>query len=401
MSELSPTDAGDAAMRAAVDRLHSLGVDRVESFAWRDLDDPDAGGSELHADEIFSRWAAAGLTILHRTSAVPEALGKREVERNGYRVNRLGGRFSVFARVIASRAGRRVVRRRTPTSATIEIWNGVPWLGPLWAPDRRVVWMHHVHRDMWADVLPAPVAAIGRLVETRLAPPMYRRSSFVTLSESSAEQIAGLGIPRAAIAVVAPGVHERYVPDPTKRSATPSVLIVGRLAPVKRQRAALNALESARSQLPDLSVTLVGDGPDRSVVEEWVREHQADTWVTLAGRVSNAALVAAYQSAWLVVSASHAEGWGMSLTEAGACGTPSVATDIAGHRGAVIDGKTGVLVSTPDAIGTEVARLLLDREQRERLGLAAVVHCRSLSWSSVAARQLEVLCDVAAAASDR
>ena len=50
--------------------LAQPGITRVRSFAWRDLDDPDAGGSEVHADEIFRRWHEAGLRVEHRTSAV-------------------------------------------------------------------------------------------------------------------------------------------------------------------------------------------------------------------------------------------------------------------------------------------------------------------------------------------
>ena len=55
----------------ALQRVCAAGIRRVESFAWRDLDDPEAGGSELHADEIFTRWAATGLVdIEHRTSPI-------------------------------------------------------------------------------------------------------------------------------------------------------------------------------------------------------------------------------------------------------------------------------------------------------------------------------------------
>ncbi len=63
----------------------------------------------------------------------------------------------------------------------------------------------------------------------------------------------------------------------------------------------------------------------------------------MAGRLSHEELVAEYQRAWLVSSASLAEGWGLTLTEAAACGTPAVATDVSGHRSSVIDGVTGVL----------------------------------------------------------
>jgi glycosyltransferase involved in cell wall biosynthesis len=371
-------------LRAAARRLRAAGIRRVETYAWRDLDDAEAGGSELHADEIFRRWAEVGVEIVHRTSTIDTP---RDSLRNGYRVIQRGGRYDVFARV----ALRQLVRRRPRDTATIEIWNGVPWFGPIWAPRRRLVWMHHVHRDMWAEVLPRPLDAFGRFVETRFAPLFYRRSRFATLSESSADEIEELGIDRDRLTVIPPGVHERFTPDPTRRAAHPHVVVVGRLAPVKRQRLALAALAEARRTVPTLTAELVGDGPDRALVDSWIGDHDAAGWVERRGRVSDDDLVDAYRRAWLVVTASHAEGWGMSLTEGGACGTPCVATDIAGHRGSCIDGVTGVLVADVDALGGEVAALLLDDDRRRAMGSAAIDHAQSLSWTAVAARQLELL----------
>ena len=56
-------------------------VGRIHVLAWRDLDDPDAGGSEVHADELMTRWAAAGLDILHRTSAAVGPAGAGPASR--------------------------------------------------------------------------------------------------------------------------------------------------------------------------------------------------------------------------------------------------------------------------------------------------------------------------------
>ena len=86
----------------------------------------------------------------------------------------------------------------------------------------------------------------------------------------------------------------------------------------------------------------------------------------MAGYVTDEELVELYQQAWLVTSASTAEGWGMTLTEAAACGTPAVATNIAGHRDSVADGKSGVLVDSSRGMVTEITRLLGDDEARAR-----------------------------------
>ena len=73
----------------------------------------------------------------------------------------------------------------------------------------------------------------------------------------------------------------------------------------------------------------------------------------------------------------------LTLTEAAACGTPAVATDINGHRSSVVDGTTGVLAPL-DRLGDALADVLLDSERRDRLGRAALARARTLTWDASA-----------------
>lgn len=386
----SDPDADGASLESLVSVLHTAGISRVRSFAWRDLDDPDAGGSEVHADEIFSRWARAGLEIVHRTSTHDR---RRAFVRHGYRVEQAGSRYTVFARAIASGVGRRL-NRSGRREAVVEIWNGVPWFSPVWHRGPGVVWLHHVHDQMWRDVLPGPVAPLGRALEMRIAPPAYRRSQVITLSESSAGHIVDLGIPRERVAVIAPGVDQRFSPAPDRRDDDRLIVVVARLAPVKRVQRALEAVEMVRNTLGSARVEVIGDGPDHQSLQHWIDARGAGAWARLCGRVDDGALVDAYRRAHLVLSASYAEGWGMSLTEGAACGTPAVATDIAGHRGAVLDGVSGILVDdATGAVGLAEAAVavLSDTERWQQLSAGAIRHAASLSWDAVARRHLELL----------
>lgn len=365
--------------------LADVGVRRVHVLAWRDLDDADAGGSEVHADEVMSRWAAAGLEVVHRTSA---AVGRpATAQRNGYSVIRRGSRYSVFPRTVAAELSLRMGR----FDALVEIWNGVPWFSPIWCRRPHVTVLHHVHDQMWEQMFPRPLAAVCRVVETRLAPLAYRRTLVVAGSDSTARHLLQLGYRADRTRVVPYGVAGVFSPG-GRRSPTPLVVSVGRLAPVKEHHLLIEAAVQARIRVPSLRLVIVGEGPRRGVLERQIDSLGAADWITLPGRIALADLISLYRESWLVASASRSEGWGLTLTEAAACGTPAVATDIAGHRCSVIDGTTGVLTAV-ESLGARIADVLLDDELRTQLGEHALARARSLSWDESAAGLLATLRD--------
>lgn len=81
----------------------------------------------------------------------------------------------------------------------------------------------------------------------------------------------------------------------------------------------------------------------------------------------------------------------MTLTEAAACGTPAVATRIAGHLDALDEGTTGYLVEDRTELTDALDRVLADRELRERMGRAARVRAERYTWAATAYGTLEVL----------
>ena len=72
-------------------------------------------------------------------------------------------------------------------------------------------------------------------------------------------------------------------------------------------------------------------------------------------------------------------------------GTPAVATDVIGHRGAVVDGRTGVLVPTAADLGPAIASLAGDADRRAALATAAQQRAATFTWDRTAADTLEVL----------
>jgi glycosyltransferase involved in cell wall biosynthesis len=375
------TKMGEIAAEAGLRRINMLG--------WRDFDDPEAGGSEVHAEEIARLWAEAGLEVTIRTSFA--AGHPRTIWRKGHRVIRKGGRYMVFPRAAISE----MMQWHGPRDAVVEIWNGMPFFSPLWARCPYVIFQHHVHGEMWEMTLPPRLARLGRFFEERLAPVFYRNARVMTVSESSQrELVEDLGFNPRRVSVVHNGIDARFTPS-RDRSPVPLVLAVGRLVPVKRFDRLIDVLAQVRVRVPNLRAVIVGDGYKREELEAQAHRLGATEWLSLPGRISDADLVALYQHAWIVASTSAREGWGLSITEAAACGTPVVATRAPGHVSSVRDNESGLLIDTNDEMVAALTMLIESPEQRERLGRGGLAVASRLTWEATARQALEVVAEEA------
>jgi glycosyltransferase involved in cell wall biosynthesis len=383
-----PVLATDELRRIADD----AGIHRVQLLAWRELGDPEAGGSEVHAHEVMRRWAAAGMAVTIRTSAVE---GQPSVTyRDRYRAIRAGGRYTVFPRAALAAA----THRMGPRDGLVEIWNGVPFLSPIWDRGPHIVVVHHVHGPMWQMALGRHLGRVGEVMERRLAPRFYRNTRIVTLSTSSRDELVDeLGFDPDKVEIVPPGIDTRFRPG-AERSPTPLVAAIGRLVPVKRFDALIRSVAPLRDRHPGLEVVIAGEGYERPALEAEISRLGVGDWVRLPGRVSDQELVRLLQHAWIVTSSSAVEGWGMTITEAAACGTPAVASRTTGHLDAVADGVTGLLADSDEALTGSLDRVLADHALRARMAEAALERSARFTWDATAESIMRAL---AADATDR
>ncbi|MGB0677777.1 MAG: glycosyltransferase family 4 protein [Ilumatobacteraceae bacterium] len=355
---------------------------RVAVLSWRGPGDPDAGGSELHANEILSRWAQHGVEVTLFARTPPSAT---RPSTSPFSIVNIGSEYSVFARAAA-----RVIRHRQHFDAVVEILNGVPFCSPLWWRGPKVVWLHHPHTEMWEQRLPFPLAQVGRWNESAVIPKMYRSTRVITLSEPGHRDLVAAGFNN--VTAIEPGVSPLFCTPTEGSDQAPAdrpfrLIAVGRLAPVKRWIGLLNAIEPLANRV---ALSVVGDGPLAGDLQQWKADHRAD-WLQLLGHVSDDDLVGHYQEADLLVSASSAEGWGMTITEAARCGTPAIATNVLGHSAAIVDDVTGELVATPNDLTDAIQRLVQDPERLRRYADAACRRASSLSWDDAATRHLNEL----------
>ncbi len=164
-------------------------------------------------------------------------------------------------------------------------------------------------------------------------------------------------VPAARIAVIRNGIALGAEPNDTPRSGSRAVH-VARLNNVKDQPTLLRAARLLADRDPAFRLDLVGDGDQRTHLEQLVAELRLGAHVRFCGFTGD---VRPYlDAANLFVLSSVSEGIALTLLEAMAAGLPVVATDVGGNREVVVDGETGFLVPArdPAALAEAMARLL-------------------------------------------
>lgn len=154
----------------------------------------------------------------------------------------------------------------------------------------------------------------------------------------------------------------------------PRVIQVGSLDRRKGASRLIEAVARLRDSGVDLRLWLVGDGPERGVLESMVERLAVRDRVRLTGARSDAAALFAHAD--IAALASEREGMPLSLLEAAAWGRAILTTTVDGCPEVVDDGRAGVLVrpGDVDALCRELASLAADTSRRHVLGARARVH---------------------------
>jgi glycosyltransferase involved in cell wall biosynthesis len=360
---------------------------------WRDLTHPQGGGSELYAEQVAAGLSSRGHRVTLFCAAHPGAAADQTTGQ-GVRLVRAGGRLSVYA--AAAWAYRR--GRLGRPDVVVDVQNGVPFLARVWAGVPVVVLVHHVHREQWPVVMGPVQARIGWWIESRLATRVNRGLPYVTVSDVSRAELGQIGVDTKAVQVVRNGTP---VPlgAPSPRSSTPRLVALGRLVPHKRLELALRATARLRERYPTLHLDVVGQGwwQDELLAAAAALGLGADA-VTFTGFVDEPTKHRLLGRAWVSLVPSIKEGWGLTVMEAAAHGTPSVGFRHAGGVAeSVEDGETGLLVDDEDEFVHAVDQLLSDPDLRERLGRNASERAAGFTWEATVSNWEQLLRSAVAA----
>jgi glycosyltransferase involved in cell wall biosynthesis len=354
----------------------------------RDWLNPRAGGVEEVVYQTTRRWTAAGHAVTLLTSNYDGAF-VQDLTIDGVRILRRGREeyFNWLAPWL-------VRSRFKDVDVIVEHIAKVACMLPWYTRIPVVGYVHHLFGQSIFGNVAWPVAAYVLVME-KLAMKVYRRCPFITVSHSTATDVVADGVPAGNVRVVYNGVDaDLFRPAATDQKSTePSVLWVGRIRKTKCVTHVVDAFELIARKLPAARLTIVGRGEMEAELRRSIHAKGLQDKINLTGYLESDQLREQMQRAWVLAYPSPKEGWGLCITEAAACGTPSVASNSPGLCEAVLDGETGFLVPHGDipALADKLLLLLQDSALRVRMGAAAQEWARQCSWDKTAGDVLAVL----------
>ena len=332
---------------------------------------PRTGGIETQVRALALQQAAAGheVRVITATAGAGEVFSGREII-DGIPVDRVAARIPGSLPVHPrTRAHVSALLSGEPVDV-VHVHAGVispfAWGAVRAAHERRLPVLVTVH-SIWG-----PIARPGFGASAALLRWTGWGVQLSAVSDTAAERIAD-ALPSAGEILVVPNGIDPSRWDGYRVQGAPDELrlaTVMRLAPRKRLIPLLRIADQARRALAGstrVSLSIVGDGPERRRAEAFIRQHGLAADVSLLGRLDQAGIGEVFANADLYVQPSVRESFGLAALEARCAGLPVLARRQTGTTQFIRDGVEGLLVDSDADMARAIMRVARDRTLLERM----------------------------------
>lgn len=359
----------------------------------KDWTHPESSGAEVNLRETLSRLSDRGHEVHLLCAAYPDA--ERETELEGVEIHRYGlvGRTNEIYILTAGQLYLNRLILSLEPDVIYTVHSMMTWI-PIFQRDKHFHIVHHLNGKAILHKLDFPYNLLGYIAE-RFSLWMDRGRKLVSVSPATTANLIDHGISEEQITEIRNGVDTQNI-EPGEEADDPTVLYFGRLEYNKGSDLLPEIHRRIQEDYSEeYTLEIAGTGRMEEEVKEFAERHEN---VRFHGYVSEEKKVQLFQRAWLTIHPSRREGWGLTVLEANAAGTPAVGFGSGGLKHAIKDGETGVLVpdepyveSRIQEFGKEVYYLLEDEEARKELGRNARSFAESLGWEETASELEERL----------
>jgi glycosyltransferase involved in cell wall biosynthesis len=363
---------------------------KILFFNWRDITHPQAGGCELHLHEIAKRLAKKGHDVTLFCGAYENSKKKENVD--GIEIIRKGGKFSVYIYAFVEYITN---FKKKDFDIIIDDINGVPFFTPLYTNKPKVAIIHHMVKDIFSKELPIAFRPLGYFAEW-LIPIIYRKTTFVTVSDSSKREMIDAGISPEQINVIHNGISNKYISNLNIKTENPTLLYIGRLKEYKQIDHLIKSIDLIKTNFPTVTLSIAGSGDKEKELIKLVETLNLKNNVLFHGFIDEKNKIELFQKSWIFINPSLKEGWGLTVIEANACGTPAIAYNVEGLRDSIQDYNNGLLVNSINYhdLSKKIIELLEDNDLRKKISYQAIKWSENFNWDISTDKFLNLLINV-------
>jgi glycosyltransferase involved in cell wall biosynthesis len=239
--------------------------------------------------------------------------------------------------------------------------------------------------SLWTN-LTSVFRSVDLAVQLRRAPVAW--SAVSDIAAGSVRQVLGPSLP---VGIVPNGVDAdewRHTPLPRSPDRV-TLATVGRLAARKRPRHLVSMLREIRARVPAqvaLAAVIVGEGPQRRILQHSLDESGAGSWIHLAGKADHKQIRRIYESTDFYVAPATLESFGIAALEARCAGLPVVARRSSGIAEFITHDVEGLLVDDDEAMIDAMVRLATSPSTLDRLSRHNLSTAPAVTWPLVLSR---------------
>lgn len=355
---------------------------KIVIFSWRGPKHPNEGGAEIATHEHAKAWVRDGYDVTLFTST---SLGLMDEETiDGVKIIRQGNQLgSVYLKACIW-----FRKLEVKPDLIIDQFHGIPFFTVLYSKSKVLAYIHEVAREVWfMNHLVFPLnyiyGSIGYLFEPIIFRLLYRNVDFMTVSESTKNDLVRFGVKADGISVINNGLNTVKV-NCTK-SKTKTIIYLGALAKDKGIEDALKCFGDIHKIETGWQYWVVGKGDPRIVAEMKLlaRQYGIEKQIKFWGFVSEKKKFELLASSHLMINPSKHEGWGLVNIEANSVGTPVLGYKVQGVKDSIVNNKTGVLCDIGDykTMSKEAVKLVKDSKRYKKFADESLAWANRFSWA--------------------
>lgn len=350
---------------------------------WKDIKNPEAGGAEIIAFELARRLVKEGHSVTFFSRSFRNCLTEEIIE--GVKIIRRGNKFSVYFQAYFYYKS-----LKEKPQKVIDMINTICWQTPLYVDKKiRIAYVNQLAKEVLFYEFFWPLSIIAYFLE-KFEYLTYRDTKFICYSQSTKQDLISFEIKEKNIDIFPLGIdHDRYRKVGNKNK-DPLFIFVARLVKMKRADLCIQSMEKVIKKYPEASLYILGNGPDEKRLQELVIRENLEKNVKFVNKNNffiekdiKDLKVKLMRKTWALLLPSVKEGWGMVVTEAAACGTPAIVSDVTGLRDSVVAGKTGIILSknpSQDEFAKAMINLIENNDLRKNISIEAYKYSQKFDW---------------------